>query len=547
MKFQMKRLSKCPICEQYHDHIVKTFHQDVDSPLLELLMEEAPNWKPSQGACTRCLDQANVELQLSLFKGMGDPTEVNGYKILPVPLRLRSVPNLTGKGVTICIIDSSFYPHPDLIFPINRILKIIDITQSNRTENYFSQPRENAWHGTMTSVVCAGNGHLSNGLYTGLASQANLVLLKVMDESGAITGENITLALKWAIKNRARYNIKIINLSVSDDDSNSYKINVVDQAVKEAVEAGITIVVAAGNNPLAELKAPANSPHAITVGGLDDRNTLDPFLNTLYHSTFGETSDGFQKPDLIAPAIWLAAPILPGTDAQREAAALFDLHDSSDIELKTKLVDLIDQTSLSSHLLFEENDHIRFIVNKRITEAKYISPHYQHADGTSFAAPIICGVIAQMLEVNLALDPITIRDILLVTARKIFDEPVEQQGWGVIHPEHAVQMAGGQPLSIMPLVTPIIDSRHKMIDFYFQHSNAKEVILTGDFVDWSKDGIQLKFDEKKGLWKKSISFPGVGVFRYKFLIDKKQWMSDPRNLYRENDGFNGFNSKVIIP
>ncbi|MEK7253704.1 MAG: S8 family serine peptidase, partial [Bacteroidota bacterium] len=346
----------------------------------------------------------------------------------------------TGKGVTICFIDSGFYLHPDLIFPKNRILKLLDVTQPDRGEDYFSQPNGNAWHGTMTSVVAAGNGHLSAGtvrtssadrsenaagMYRGIASSANLILLKVTDNEGVIRAENIVRALDWAVKNSRKYHIKIINLSVYDDEIGSWQTSEIDRAVERAVAKGITVVAAAGNDPDAPLRPPANAPHALTVGGLNDRNTLDPLLNTLYHSTFGETVDQFQKPDLIAPAIWLAAPILPGTKEQAEATALFDLLHAPDDLFKLMLETYLPKTQLDSRLLFENHEAIRTAIAERIDQAKYISPNYQHADGTSFAAPIVCSVIAQMLEANPRLAPATIREILLVTARKLPGEQAE--------------------------------------------------------------------------------------------------------------------------
>ncbi len=539
--------AQCPVCGQDHGHLVRRFHPDADAPLVEQLRAEKPQWKPAQGACTRCLDQANLELQLSPFEGKGEPGEVNGYKILPTPRRHHADADLTGKGVTICFIDSGFYPHPDLIHPENRILKMLDITQPERGEAYFSQPRGNAWHGAMTTVVCAGNGRLSGGKYRGLAPEARLVLLKVMDENGAITTENITQALKWAVKNRKQYQIRIINLSVSGDEAGSYEDSPISRAVQEAVSKGITVVAAAGNDPTAELKAPANSPHAITVGGLDDQNTLNPFINTLYHSTFGETADRLQKPDLIAPAIWLAAPLLPGTREQREAAALFSLAGSEDLALKAKLANLLRQTRLDARLLSEKNKTVRQAVANRIAEAKYISPHYQHADGTSFAAPIVCSAIAQILEANPRLDPLTIREILLATARKLPGEQADRQGWGVIQPAHAVQMAGGKNLAPLPGVTPVIDYRRMAVDFYFRHPDARAVVLTGDFLSWRREGIPLEENGGKGLWQQSVPFTQRGIYRYKFLIDGNTWLSDPRNLFGEQDGFNGFNSKLIIP
>ena len=77
----------------------------------------------------------------------------------------------------------------------------MDITNDANTVEYFNQPNENAWHGTMTSTVCAGNGKLSNGLYRGLAKDAELVLIKTQNEQGKITDENIIKALNWVLQN----------------------------------------------------------------------------------------------------------------------------------------------------------------------------------------------------------------------------------------------------------------------------------------------------------------------------------------------------------
>ncbi|MCB0520516.1 MAG: S8 family serine peptidase [Lewinellaceae bacterium] len=546
----MKTQVKCPVCGQHHDYLVHNFHPDMDQPLLESLQEEVPVWRKEMGACTRCLDQAHLELQRCFFKGKGEPGEVNGYKILPTPVRLMANENLSGDSVTICMIDSGFYPHPDLISTNNRILAHLDVPK-----NFSQLPTSpltpypltsNLWHGTMTTVVAAGNGHLSGGIYRGIANKAKLVLLKVMEEGVGISEANIVKAIDWAIANHKRYNIRIINLSVYDDQDISYQHSKVDKAVERAFEKGITVVAAAGNDPNAPLRPPANSPHAITVGGLNDRNTLEPLTNTLYHSTYGETVDRFQKPDIIAPAIWLAAPILPGSVQQREAAALFDLAKTSNAFLGAKLANLLPQTKLDKRLLSENADTIKEAIADRIADTKFISPHYQHADGTSFAAPIVSSVVAQMLEANPNLDPATIREIILVTAKKLPGENADRQGWGVIQPAHAVQMASGQPLSPLPGLTPVVDYRRMVIDFYVQNLAADSVLLTGDFLQWSSNGLPLSTNGVEGQWKASFPFTRNGVYRYKFLINNREWMSDPRNFFRENDGFGGFNSKLII-
>lgn len=424
----------CPICQQENQHLIHQFDAELDAPILEKFREESPSWQSEQGACTRCVDQAQIESWVGP-KLQSAHTSNDGYKILPIAQRLELANTYTGKGVTICFIDSGFYPHPDIR---NRILCMEDLSSDHPHSPLL--PDANSWHGTMTSVVGAGNGALSNGRYQGLAPAAKLVLLKVADDQGKISGQNIAKAIHWAIENQKRYKIRILNLSVTDDWATSYRINAVDQAIQKAHQAGIVVVVAAGNDEHAMLKAPANSPHAITIGGLDDHNTLHPAGNSWYPSTFGTTVDGFQKPDLIAPAIWIPAPVLPGTTAHEEALVLFELSNTADPQyLKAKYSNFAAKHALNTQLLQQQIEQIRETIGTEISRRKLITPHYQHADGTSFAAPIVSGLVAQMLEANPLLYPTKIKEILCRTARKLPQVSDERQGAGVVHAVHALK------------------------------------------------------------------------------------------------------------
>lgn len=532
----------CPICHRDYKKLLHEFGSPFHAPILEALQEKAPGWTPRQGACTRCVDQAQLDAWAAL-KGSGMGTEINGYKILPIPTRLMAHPHYTGKGVTICFIDSGFYSHPDLE---GRIFAALDIPNGNPINLQTSKAESSAWHGTMTSVVCAGDGKLSGGVYKGLASEARLVLLKVTDVKGAITGENIAKAIRWAIENKEKYNINILNLSVTDDWATSYKENEVDQAIEAAVGAGIVVIVAAGNDDNAALKAPANSPHAITVGGLDDQNTLHPLTYSLYHSTFGETVDGTHKPELIAPAIWIPAPILPETKEQQMASALFELANTKDDGLfKTKFANLAAEIGFDQKLVNQGITTIRQKVWQAIENRKLISAHYQHADGTSFAAPIVSSLVAQMLEANPSLTPAAVREILLRTARKLENAPTERQGYGVVHPLSAVYAAEVEHHELIAFFTPVINYKKKVIEFHLHDHEAAQAVATGDFTNWSAHEISLQQTEN-GKW--SIQYPMLpkGIYRYKFLINQEQWLPDPTNLFRELDGFGGFNSKFII-
>lgn len=508
----------CPFCGLQHPRLVQSFHPLQDQPVLEKLQHHRHDWTPEQGVCLRCLDGAHQEVLNNLLVANGK--ESAGLSVLPTPIRLNVHPDFTGQGVTICLIDSGFFIHPDLEFPQNRIKKIVDITHPRRSQTYFRQPNGNAWHGTMTSVVCAGNGHLSNGVYRGIASGAELVLLKVTDEQGHITGENITKALQWICKNHEKYGIRIVNLSVSADDPISFRESEVDKAVKTLHEKGIVVVAAVGNDPHAPILPPANAPEVLAIGGLDDRNTLDPMQQTLYHSTFGWTVDGLLKPELLAPAIWLAAPILPGTPEHQQAQLIFEKLEKAEGQDREDLI-------------------------RQAKQGKFVSPHYQHADGTSFAAPIVCAIIAQMLEANPKLTPNRVREILLTTARPLPYEDRQRQGYGVVQAGHAVIQAGGDAHHQLWASSPLVDLANKEIHFRFHYHDAREVALSGDFNAWAAN-LQLMEQTEDGLWEKTIPLPGKGTYQYKYVVDGKHWKSDPLNVYRAPDGFWGFNSVFFV-
>lgn len=538
----------CPICNQNNGPLIHHFHGIQDEPVITALEQEAPGWQPAAGACTRCVDQAQLSrwATVEYDKKEQAGNVVSNHWILPIPKRLTAHPAYQGRGVTICFIDSGFYPHPDLCYPVNRILKMIDIHRPGKDiTDEWAFPHPQSWHGTMTSVVGAGAGTLSEGIYRSLAPEARLVLIKVMGEQGVISREAITAALKWVLRNHKKYGIRIVNLSVTDDWATPYRESEVDLAVEELVELGVNVVAAAGNDAGSRLRAPANSPHAITVGGLDDANTLHPLAHSLYHSTYGSTADHTFKPELIAPAIWLPAPVLPGTAEQREAGALFAIKNAPERYRKAVAANLLYRTSLSRSLLPEPLTRLDEAVAGRIGTAKFITPYYQHSDGTSFAAPIVCSVIAQMLEANPALNPADIREILLRTARKLPGLPEQRQGYGVIHPLSAVYHAERDHHRFPPYFNPAIDYEKRTIRFHCHDEAAGRVAVSGSFNGWQEPALHLtKTDEHhwEGL---TIAFP-MGKYAYKFLIDGKEWRSDMRNLFREPDGLGGFNSLIFI-
>jgi serine protease AprX len=548
----------CPLCQDRVDKLVYRFHYDSEQVIIQKIREEFPEWAKQDGLCSRCVDffRSEILVEQRMLPGIGPHFPIktaDDFIVIPTGLRLNADPRFTGKGVTICFIDSGFYVHPDLIAIKSRIKRLIDLAGCSEV----SPPadggtpiaigvEEAAWHGTMTSVVCAGDGYLSKGLYKGIASDAELVLLKVQDTHGKITTANIAKALKWVLENHVEFNIRIVNISLGADENVSFKESEVDSLAEQLIQRGIVVVAAVGNDVNSTVKPPANSLNVIAVGGIDDANIVEGNISRLYHSSFGRTKDDLSKPELTAHAMWIAAPILPGTNSQKEAQALYFLAGTATEYLRDQLRNFSSVVNLDKSVNdLPQTESIRGEILKRIRQCKYISPHYMHVDGTSFAAPIVTSVIAQLLEVNPELTPLEIRSLLFSTAKRINDLPAEPQGFGLIQPRKVILKALKKQVIVKSNPSPDIDPNKKSIGFYVQHDCATQITLAGSFNQWASDVLYLEAG-KDGLWHLEIPMLAAGRYQYKFLVDGKTWIEDFDNPYREPDGFNGFNSILMV-
>ena len=450
------------------------------------------------------------------------------FGILPTRLRLHADPRFSGKGVTIAVVDSGFYPHPDLIAPQNRIRAWLDATHEEMSEIRFGKKdvpewpdwdgaRDWQWHGTMTSVVACGNGFLSRGLYSSLAPDAEIVLLQVRDTSGGISGDSIARALGWVRRNAKEFAIRVVSLSVSGDPVWPLSGNAVDEAVASLVEDGINVIAAAGNDGERKLLPPATAPFACTVGGIDDKNTFSDEDVMLWHSNYGSASNGVSKPEFVAPSIWVAAPVLPRTRAAKEAKLLFEQRGQGDAS-----------------------------VEDRLAELKLITPHYQHVDGTSFAAPLVASAVACMLETNADLSPLLVRSILIETAHAVPGADRARQGAGAVAPGQAVALALAERhgRKIGSGACPQVSAAG--VVFSLHDHNASRVQVLGSWNDWRLEAVEAACVEP-GYWQTHPETLPAGRHTYKFLLDSDKWLDDPANPKKAPDGLGGFNSVVDVP
>jgi serine protease AprX len=215
---------------------------------------------------------------------------------------------ITGAGVGVAVVDTGIADVPDLH---GRLVGGIDFTaEANPFQDSFG-------HGTFVAGLIAGNGASSGGQYTGMAPQANLISLKIAGANGASNIIEVVKALQAAILLKPLYNIRALNLSLGTDSKTPYMTSPVDQAVEQAWNAGIVVVVSSGNTGLkgaGTITKPADDPFVVTVGAVDDRGTVGKGDDVMAgFSGMGPTQDGFHKPDLVASGRSVVSLRAPGS------------------------------------------------------------------------------------------------------------------------------------------------------------------------------------------------------------------------------------------
>ena len=318
---------------------------------------------------------------------------------------------LTGAGVGVAVIDSGIATwHDDLTnrtattYPYGnqRVSAFVNFVNGNQT------PYDDNGHGTHVAGIIAGNGYDSNGQKAGVAPDASLVSLKVLDGNGNGTISNIIAAFDWVVQNKDQYNIRVVNASVGALIAESYTTDPLTVAAKRVVDAGVAVVVAAGNKGKNDagqpqyggITAPGNAPWVITVGASSTMGTTDRTDDTVASfSSRGPTyKDYAAKPDLVAPGtgtISLAAP---------------------------------DSTLYATKPL----------VNGTVSTAQV---PYLTLSGTSMAAPVVTGTIALMLQANPTLTPNGLKAILEYTAQPYAGYNGLTEGAGFLNTLGAVRLA----------------------------------------------------------------------------------------------------------
>jgi serine protease AprX len=178
-------------------------------------------------------------------------------------------------------------------------------------------------HGTDVAGIIAGNSlnrpasDPSYGNYIGVAPNANLISIKASDDQGNSNVLDVIYALQFAVDHQADYNIRVVNMSLDSTTPQSYTTDPLDAAAESAWMHGMVVVAASGNRGSASdavQYAPANDPYVITVGAVDENGQGNPVNDSIASwSSQGTTQDGIQKPDVYAPGAHIVSVLAPNS------------------------------------------------------------------------------------------------------------------------------------------------------------------------------------------------------------------------------------------
>lgn len=267
---------------------------------------------------------------------------------------------VAGSGITVAVVDSGV-DEKTMGKPAKAAYSVFSNGQNDQHG-----------HGTFMAGII-GNLTVEGGQPISVAPEADIVDVRVLDADGKGDISGVISGLDWILKNRTTHDIRVVNMSLMGPVTGPYWENPLNQAVEALWDAGIVVVVAAGNTgPQAgSITTPGNDPFVITVGAFTDNytptNMTDDYIPPF--SGAGPSEAGFVKPDVIAPG----------------AHILMKLHNNS--------------TYAQKHSKLHKGNS------------------YYLGSGTSAATAATSGLVALLLEHNPSLTPNEVKYRLMASAK----------------------------------------------------------------------------------------------------------------------------------
>jgi subtilisin family serine protease len=195
------------------------------------------------------------------------------------PIQINGI-NLTGKGETICVIDTGIdFTHPDLIG--KNLTCNIDCINEYCVEN--CSVTDDNGHGTHVAGIIAANGKIK-----GVAPDANLIGVKILDSNGDGYSSDIRDGIDWCSNdtNIQRYNISVISMSLGTlenyTDYCDYQEDYVNitKSINDAVGKNISVIVATGNSHnYTAIAFPSCIKNSTAIGSTDKSDAIASYSN----------------------------------------------------------------------------------------------------------------------------------------------------------------------------------------------------------------------------------------------------------------------------
>ena len=305
----------------------------------------------------------------------------------------------TGEGISIAIIDTGIDPlhvglndfDDDPTTNDPKVVAFYDALDGSGDDGSGeTEPYDDQGHGSHCAGISAGTGAVEEGPlsdgatpYRGIAPDAWLVGVKVLDSGGSGSFAEVMKGMEWTIDNKIKYNIRAASMSLGGVwliELTQEQEERITHLANEMVAAGISLMIAAGNSAgYGTIGTPGAAKDVITVGSTEDSKDL------AVYSSKGPTHEGQIKPNVAAIG--------------------------------------------SAVMSVEANS----------------GNGYASYSGTSMATPMVAGMAALLLQANPDLQPLMIRTILESTSEyKFLTHPVRPNndyGWGFVLMDTALEEA----------------------------------------------------------------------------------------------------------
>jgi serine protease AprX len=305
---------------------------------------------------------------------------------------------LTGAGIGVALIDSGVSPVKGLD-GAGKVINGPDLSFESQAANL--RHLDTFGHGThMAGIIAGQDPTLTVGTrFTGVAPGAHIVSVKVASADGASDVSQVIAGIDWVVahRNDPGLNIKVLNLSYGTQSTQPTSLDPLAFAVEKAWEAGIVVVVAAGNDGFTanNLTMPAADPDVIAVGGADPRGT-DARTDDVV-ADFSNRGNAARHPDVLAGGHSVVSLRSPGS--------------------------YIDQTYPAARLSLLDDPEQRFL----------------RGSGTSQAAAVVSGSVALLLQQRPGLRPDDVKKLLTSTADPIVGGDPYAAGAGQINVARAAR------------------------------------------------------------------------------------------------------------